>query len=198
VGAKDSRKWVRNSLERALHGKGAVEDPVLARSAGFENVSRSFGMVGSLPRSAVYSRLLEDVIKQERENPEATPPAAAIEIAYRLRSLPPGAVASHIKAFYAAVRTLPGRLADEILGGLEIGKVASRWQARCDAIVARVPKHAFDDWCEAHVDDATQIEIELADSLRIFGQVLVEGAPLASRQRRASMESLSSAGVSRG
>ena len=140
----------------------------ISGSASFENISASFGMVGFLPRSSVYAKLLESVIADEARSGSPCPPAAAIEVAYRLSRLPHGTIAKHVDAFFDAGSQHPQQwIRDIFQADHGMGEV---WQRRCDAILQRVPEQVMGSWLERNGARAVEIRRELRAGLEASGQ----------------------------
>jgi len=191
-----SRRWVRSSVGAALQGATRAKDPVLERGADFESVSATFGLVGALPRSAVFSHLMKDVIDWDREGRLSSPPDPALEVAFRLFCLPEGALESHVKAFHAAVRTLPHPFGQEAPEARESESIARQWGNRAKAIVGRAGEAEIEAWRNRRPDVASRIELEVRRGLERFGHSVPQDQPLAHRHRRASSESLSQSNYS--
>lgn len=117
------------------------------RDVQFTTVSRSFALVGQLPRSAVFARFLAAVIRLERDSDASVrvsraAPDEALEVAWHLSKLPRGCVSRFARQFFEQGRAHADRAIAALFDPAttafrDSDALAQAYQQRIDGIVDR-------------------------------------------------------------
>lgn len=145
---------------------GAARPLLWQEDMRFEAVSRTFGVVGQLPRSAAFARFLAPVIRAERESGAA--PDEALEVAWHLSRLPRDCIHRFARAMFAQGRAHPdAAIARLFFPGVtpfdDADALARAYQRRVDGIVERAMHGGqLQRWAARHPEQAARIAHGLA------------------------------------
>jgi hypothetical protein len=159
-----------------LGTRGSPESHFGERDLSFTTVSDTFGQIGQIPRTAVLGHMLAPALAAELGRgipgePRATPPDAALEVAWQLAQLPRGHIKQFAAQMYAqglahpdsAVRDL---FSSKTTGFADTDALADAYQQRIDGIVARAMQDGhLQRWAERNPERATEISQHVAHSV---------------------------------